>query len=107
MNEAKKPVLPHGWIVKQSSTYPDRVYYFNVNTGNSTWEAPTLKSELVRSIRVILNILLNESVISIKCFLNNICKAITDKIYIFKTLYGYHREILTMYLIWCMKKSLK
>jgi hypothetical protein len=64
MNEAKKPVLPHGWIVKQSSTYPDRVYYFNVNTGNSTWEAPTLKSELVRSIRVILNILLNESVIS-------------------------------------------
>lgn len=49
MNEPKKPVLPHGWIVKQSSTYPDRVYYFNVNTGNSTWEAPTLKSELAQN----------------------------------------------------------
>lgn len=45
MTEPKKPVLPHGWIVKQSSSYPDRVYYFNIHTGNSTWEVPTLKNQ--------------------------------------------------------------
>ncbi|XP_038045724.1 transcriptional protein SWT1-like isoform X2 [Patiria miniata] len=36
----KKPPLPEGWIVKQSSTYPDRIYFFNVRTGATTWTAP-------------------------------------------------------------------
>ena len=38
----QKGVLPHGWVVKQSNTYKDRVYYFNTNTGVSTWELPNL-----------------------------------------------------------------
>lgn len=37
-----KPTLPYGWIMKQSKSYPDRVYYFNVNTGMSSWEFPDL-----------------------------------------------------------------
>ena len=35
-----KPALPDGWIVQQSSTYPDRVYFFNVRTGAATWTPP-------------------------------------------------------------------
>jgi hypothetical protein len=35
-----KPSLPHGWVVQVSKTYPDRVYYFNKFTGNTTWETP-------------------------------------------------------------------
>ncbi|KAK3586723.1 hypothetical protein CHS0354_017521 [Potamilus streckersoni] len=42
-----KPTLPHGWIVRQSKTYPDRVYYFNVDTGVSTWEIPKLIKDKV------------------------------------------------------------
>ncbi|XP_041369625.1 transcriptional protein SWT1-like [Gigantopelta aegis] len=38
----KKLTLPFGWIVKQSSSFPDRIYYFNTNTGVSTWEVPEL-----------------------------------------------------------------
>ncbi|XP_022099195.1 transcriptional protein SWT1-like [Acanthaster planci] len=40
----KKPALPEGWIVKQSTTYPDRVYFFNVRTGATTWNAPEFLS---------------------------------------------------------------
>ncbi|XP_064650043.1 uncharacterized protein LOC135501721 isoform X2 [Lineus longissimus] len=40
--KGKKGSLPLGWIVKQSSTYKDRVYYFNQITGVSTWELPKL-----------------------------------------------------------------
>ncbi|KAK7502657.1 hypothetical protein BaRGS_00006232, partial [Batillaria attramentaria] len=40
-----KPQLPHGWIVRVSKTYPDRVYYYNTATGVSTWELPGLISE--------------------------------------------------------------
>ena len=39
---SEKPQLPFGWVVKQSKSYPDRVYYFNVNSGASTWEFPDL-----------------------------------------------------------------
>ncbi|XP_064616886.1 uncharacterized protein LOC135480888 [Liolophura sinensis] len=38
----QKPSLPYGWIVRQSSTYPDRVYFFNTVTGASSWEPPIL-----------------------------------------------------------------
>ncbi|XP_046566621.1 uncharacterized protein LOC124275168 [Haliotis rubra] len=38
----EKPSLPFGWIVKQSSTYPERVYYFNTHSGVTTWEMPHL-----------------------------------------------------------------
>ncbi|XP_033643045.1 transcriptional protein SWT1-like isoform X2 [Asterias rubens] len=40
----EKPHLPEGWIVKQSNSYPDRVYYFNVLTGTTTWKMPELSS---------------------------------------------------------------
>ncbi|XP_052221758.1 uncharacterized protein LOC127838207 [Dreissena polymorpha] len=40
--EPKKDTLPFGWVVKQSKSYPDRVYYFNINSGASTWEFPDL-----------------------------------------------------------------
>ncbi|CAL1282450.1 unnamed protein product [Larinioides sclopetarius] len=37
-----KGSLPDGWIVKVSRHFPDRVYYFNINTGSTTWECPKL-----------------------------------------------------------------
>ncbi|KAG8184763.1 hypothetical protein JTE90_019359 [Oedothorax gibbosus] len=40
--ETEKTILPHGWIVKTSNKYPDRVYYFNLVTGSSSWECPEL-----------------------------------------------------------------
>jgi len=46
-----KPKLPYGWVVKQSKSYPDRVYYFNVNTGSSSWEFPDLlQSYMVNTV---------------------------------------------------------
>ncbi|GIX84633.1 transcriptional protein SWT1 [Caerostris darwini] len=29
-----------GWIIKSSKRHPDRVYYFNINSGVSTWDKP-------------------------------------------------------------------
>ena len=37
-----KPQLPHGWTVRVSRSYPDRVYYFNTLTGATSWELPGL-----------------------------------------------------------------
>lgn len=36
-----KQTLPQNWIVLNSKTHPDRVYYFNVKTNQSSWEEPT------------------------------------------------------------------
>ncbi|XP_053970494.1 transcriptional protein SWT1 isoform X1 [Hylaeus volcanicus] len=36
-----KHKLPKNWIVLNSKTHPDRVYYFNVKTNQSSWEQPT------------------------------------------------------------------
>ena len=36
-----KQTLPQHWIVVNSKTHPDRVYYFNVKTNQSSWEEPT------------------------------------------------------------------
>ncbi|XP_046735272.1 transcriptional protein SWT1 isoform X2 [Diprion similis] len=33
--------LPNGWIVVNSTSFPDRVYYFNVRTGKSSWTEPS------------------------------------------------------------------
>ncbi|XP_069120205.1 uncharacterized protein [Argopecten irradians] len=41
-----KPTLPFGWIVRQSTSFPDRVYYFNTQTGATTWEMPDLLKDL-------------------------------------------------------------
>lgn len=35
-----KQKLPKDWIVLASKTHPDRVYYFNVKTNQSSWEKP-------------------------------------------------------------------
>nr|XP_012138149.1 PREDICTED: transcriptional protein SWT1 isoform X1 [Megachile rotundata] len=35
-----KQKLPKNWIVLNSKTHPDRVYYFNVKTNKSSWEKP-------------------------------------------------------------------
>ncbi|XP_034185008.2 swt1 RNA endoribonuclease [Osmia lignaria lignaria] len=35
-----KQKLPKNWIVLASKTHPDRVYYFNVKTNQSSWEKP-------------------------------------------------------------------
>jgi hypothetical protein len=43
----KEPPLPNGWVVCPSKSYPDRVYYFNVFTGRSSWEKPVLKQYLI------------------------------------------------------------
>lgn len=38
----KKYKLPKDWITVNSKSHPDRVYYFNVKTNQSTWKQPTL-----------------------------------------------------------------
>jgi len=37
-----KHKLPKDWIAVNSKSYPDRVYYFNVKTNQSSWTQPTL-----------------------------------------------------------------
>jgi hypothetical protein len=39
----KEPPLPSGWEAYPSKSHPDKVYYYNVFTGRSSWERPTLK----------------------------------------------------------------
>lgn len=34
------PILPQHWVAKQSSRYPNRCYYFNTKSGETTWELP-------------------------------------------------------------------
>lgn len=41
MDETTKK-LPPGWVARQSKTYPDRVYYFNTDSGLSSWEFPDI-----------------------------------------------------------------
>ncbi|XP_035220429.1 transcriptional protein SWT1-like [Stegodyphus dumicola] len=48
---AVKSILPSGWIVASSKRYPDRVYYFNVITGASSWECPVLNSSSVQTTK--------------------------------------------------------
>ncbi|XP_043514148.1 transcriptional protein SWT1 isoform X1 [Frieseomelitta varia] len=33
--------LPKNWVVRSSKSRPDRIYYFNVKTNQSSWEMPT------------------------------------------------------------------
>ena len=35
------PAPPPGWITRFSTTNPDLIFYFNLDTGESTWERPT------------------------------------------------------------------
>lgn len=37
----KKSKLPQNWVVVNSKSHPDRVYYFNVKTNESSWNEPT------------------------------------------------------------------
>ncbi|XP_032663477.1 transcriptional protein SWT1 isoform X2 [Odontomachus brunneus] len=39
----KKCKLPENWIIVNSKSHPDRVYYFNVKTNQSSWREPTLE----------------------------------------------------------------
>eukprot|EP01031_Cornospumella_fuschlensis_P038778 gene38778-47154_t len=34
--------LPSGWVKKESSRHPGKMYYFNEQTGESTWDPPTV-----------------------------------------------------------------
>lgn len=36
----KKAPLPSGWVACRSKSYPDRMYYYNVATGCSSWDEP-------------------------------------------------------------------
>lgn len=36
----KKVKLPKNWVVVDSKSHPERVYYFNVKTNESSWEQP-------------------------------------------------------------------
>lgn len=38
-----KQHLPKNWIVVNSKSYPDKIYYFNVKTSQSSWDQPTLE----------------------------------------------------------------
>ncbi|KAF7386028.1 hypothetical protein HZH66_011870 [Vespula vulgaris] len=37
----KKHKLPKNWVVVSSKSHPDRVYYFNIRTSESSWKEPT------------------------------------------------------------------
>lgn len=37
-----KQKLPTNWITVSSKSHPDRVYYFNVKTNQSSWTEPVL-----------------------------------------------------------------
>lgn len=59
-DKARRGSLPDGWIVKVSKNFPDRVYYFNIYTGSSTWECPALspgscKNKVVEIYLLFLN----------------------------------------------------
>ncbi|XP_013792211.1 uncharacterized protein LOC106476084 isoform X2 [Limulus polyphemus] len=41
----RKPTLPHGWVEYPSKSHPDRIYYFNMYTGMSSWTCPQLKAD--------------------------------------------------------------
>ncbi|KOX69395.1 hypothetical protein WN51_05558 [Melipona quadrifasciata] len=47
--------LPKNWVTRSSKSHPDRIYYFNVKTNQSSWEMPTndrteqVKKKLVQS----------------------------------------------------------
>ncbi|XP_054716705.1 transcriptional protein SWT1-like [Uloborus diversus] len=41
---SSKPLSPD-WKIVQSRRYPDKVYYFNVVTGESSWEVPNCSTE--------------------------------------------------------------
>nr|XP_050861601.1 transcriptional protein SWT1-like isoform X5 [Vespula vulgaris] len=38
----KKHKLPKNWVVVSSKSHPDRVYYFNIRTSESSWKEPTM-----------------------------------------------------------------
>lgn len=38
----KKHTLPKNWVVVSSKSHPDRVYYFNIRTSESSWKEPTM-----------------------------------------------------------------
>jgi len=37
-----KGKLPKDWIIVNSKSHPDRIYYFNVKTNQSSWIQPLL-----------------------------------------------------------------
>lgn len=46
-SQPSEPPLPPGWIVCKSKKFSDRVYFFNVDTGQSLWEPPDFQSPLL------------------------------------------------------------
>ena len=45
--------LPAGWVERESSSHPGRVYYFNLATQESVWDRPTTTAAAAepRSVR--------------------------------------------------------
>jgi NIMA-interacting peptidyl-prolyl cis-trans isomerase 1 len=41
------PPLPVGWLLKESRSQPNYFYYYNIETGISSWESPNLSVEAV------------------------------------------------------------
>jgi hypothetical protein len=39
----KKPRIASGWAAYPSKSYPNKMYYFNVDSGSSSWDEPILK----------------------------------------------------------------
>ncbi|XP_014484962.1 PREDICTED: transcriptional protein SWT1 isoform X2 [Dinoponera quadriceps] len=46
----KKCKLPKNWIVVNSKSHPDRIYYFNVKTKQSMWKEPMLEQASDKSL---------------------------------------------------------
>ena len=41
--QATMPVLPVGWVARESRTYPGRFFFVETATGFTTWEQPKVK----------------------------------------------------------------
>ena len=41
--QATVPVLPAGWLARESRTYPGRFFFVGARTGLTTWEQPKVK----------------------------------------------------------------
>ncbi|XP_035728903.1 transcriptional protein SWT1-like isoform X2 [Vespa mandarinia] len=46
----RKHKLPKNWVVVGSKSHPDRVYYFNIKTNESSWKEPTTEGTKKASV---------------------------------------------------------
>lgn len=46
--------LPAGWVARESSSHPGRVYYYNAATQESVWDRPVAEPRTVRASHILV-----------------------------------------------------